>query len=152
MRRSVVSCLVLCGLCITLPCSGASVAVNGQVRPRAEVRDPVGQGHDVSTSMRVRAGLRADLEKNVSVKVQFQDVRLWGEEANTLGDFNADNLDLHQGYAELGALGGGKSSLRVGRQEIGLGGTAPDRHRGLGPTGQGFRRRSADGGGGKAPN
>ena len=98
------------------------VSVGGQIRPRFEFRDPASGGYDTFTSMRVRAQVRAALDRKVRVFIQLQDVRLWGEEANTLGDFRADNFDLHQGYAELGDIGGRPLSLRLGRQEISLGG------------------------------
>lgn len=52
---------------------------------------------------------------------QLQDVRVWGEEANTLGDYSANGLDVHQAYITLNALPGSdvaKLRFRVGRQEI----------------------------------
>ncbi|MDA0748768.1 MAG: alginate export family protein [bacterium] len=98
------------------------VEFGGQVRPRFEFRDQASGPHDLFTSMRVRAQVKAALERDVQVLIQLQDVRLWGEEGNTLGDFRADNFDLHQGYAELSRLGGAPVSIRAGRQEISLGG------------------------------
>lgn len=102
--------------------SAADVSVSGQVRPRFEYRTRPGDAHDTFTSMRVRAGIFAKLEKDVRVMIQLQDVRLWGEETNTLGDFQADRFDLHQGYLELGNLGDHPLSVRAGRQAIALGG------------------------------
>lgn len=95
------------------------IAVGGQVRPRMEVRDPVGTGYDTWTSMRVRAHIQARLDKQVEAFIQVQDVRIWGEETHTLGDYNADNFDLHQGYVTLRQS---SMSVRVGRQAISLGG------------------------------
>jgi hypothetical protein len=89
-----------------------------QVRPRMEARTPVQGSRDIFTSMRVRASLAARLEGGVRVFIQLQDVRLFGEETNTLADYRADAFDLHQGYLELAAfpvLGG---AFRVGRQEM----------------------------------
>ena len=94
----------------------------GQIRPRYEFRDPVGNDSDTFTSMRVRAQMAASLESDIDVMVQIQDVRLWGEERNTLGDFNADNFDLHQGYVHLKKLGGARHSLKIGRQAVAFGG------------------------------
>jgi hypothetical protein len=101
------------------------VTFGAQVRPRAEYRNP-GSGSgggedDAFTSMRVRAYLNADLKQNVRVFVQVQDVRVWGEESNTLGDFDADNFDLHQGFLEL-SRADNDLMARVGRQEMNLGG------------------------------
>ena len=55
------------------------------------------------------------LPKNLSAFVQIQDVRLWGSESNTLGDFSADGLDLHQGSAsiELKARDDGRGAAEV---------------------------------------
>jgi hypothetical protein len=97
------------------------VTFGAQVRPRTEYRNPVGGGDDAFTSMRVRAYLNADLKQDIRVFVQVQDVRLWGEESNTLGDFEADNFDLHQGFIELGSSND-HLMARVGRQEMNLGG------------------------------
>jgi hypothetical protein len=97
------------------------VTFGAQVRPRTEYRDPVGGGDDAFTSMRVRAHLNAALKQNVRVFVQVQDVRIWGEESSTLGDFDADNFDLHQGFIELGSSND-HLMARIGRQEMNLGG------------------------------
>jgi hypothetical protein len=67
------------------------VSFGAQVRPRTEYRDPVGGGDDAFTSMRVRAHVNANLRQNVRVFIQLQDVRIWGEESNTLGDFKAND-------------------------------------------------------------
>ena len=101
------------------------VKVGGQVRPRWEFRDPysaTASGGDWFVSMRARADITAALEKNVTVFVQLQDVRLWGEEANTLGDFSADNLDLHQAYVEVKKQGDTNLAARAGRQQVAFGG------------------------------
>ena len=98
------------------------VRFGGQVRPRFEFRDPVAQGHDTFVSMRVRAQIEALLDRDVGVLIQFEDVRLWGEETSTLGDFSADNFDLHQGYMDFKKNEGFRVSTRVGRQEISFGG------------------------------
>ncbi len=103
-------------------CQANPLSVGGQVRPRFEVWDFSGGPHDTFTSTRVRLQVRAALERDVMGFIQLQDVRLWGEEASTLGDFRADNFDLHQGYAELQKIEGSQLSVRVGRQEIAFGG------------------------------
>ncbi len=116
--------LTLMGLVtVGLPLHGqeTSVKFGGQVRPRMEGRDPVAGERDVFTSMRVRGALDASLENQVRVFVQFQDVRLFGEETNTLGDYSGDNLDLHQGFLELGSVPHFGGVFRVGRQEMALG-------------------------------
>jgi len=99
--------------------AGAKVAFSGQVRPRFEAQDfRDGFSADTFTSMRTRMGVTGQPAEGVKVFVQVQDVRLWGEETNTLSDYRADNFDLHQGYFELSKVGGKPLSLRVGRQEL----------------------------------
>jgi hypothetical protein len=101
--------------------SSPQVTFGGQVRPRVESRTPVDGEWNSFTSLRVRAALHARLEEGVRVFVQFQDVRLLGEESNTLGDYRADNFDLHQGFVELAGVPAIGGALRVGRQELALG-------------------------------
>lgn len=97
------------------------VTFQGQVRPRLENRSPGAGNWDSFTSMRVRAAITAQLEGGVKVFIQLQDVRLFGEEGNTLGDYRADNFDLHQGYLEMSSVPGIGGMLRAGRQEMALG-------------------------------
>ncbi len=97
----------------------------GQVRPRFEFRDPLllpdGSSESL-TSMRTRVDLRAGLDDNLSAFIQIQDVRLWGSEGNTLADFSADGLDIHQAYIDLGRAEEGGFMGRFGRQEVNFGG------------------------------
>ncbi len=112
---------------LTLPslASAQQITVGGQVRPRFEYRNPMlltGGGFESWISMRTRAQLSAKLDRNLSAFVQVQDVRIWGEESNTLGDFVANGFDLHQGYVDLRSSGPTEFSGRAGRQEVSFGG------------------------------
>jgi len=124
-RHGVTTGLALIVLAVA-PVVAQEIRIGGQVRPRFEFRDPaigsVGQDDDAFVSMRVRAEIEGLLERQVRIFVQFQDVRLWGEERSTLGDFSADQLDLHQAYIDVGASGAHDFVARVGRQEISFGG------------------------------
>lgn len=117
-RRSAVvgiaSAILLLGTC---PALGQEIELSGQIRPRFESRDAVERDHDGdgSTSMRTRLGLAAAIDPAVRAFAQIQDVRMWGEETSTLGDFSADRLDLHQAWIELGRPTA--ATLRIGRQE-----------------------------------
>ena len=125
MEESMKYITVVCALLVvggSLPLDAQQVTLGGQIRPRFEFREPAANGDDGFTSMRARINLSALLERNVRVFLQLQDVRLWGEETGTLSDFRADNFDLHQGYIEVGHSGDTGFDLRVGRQEIALGG------------------------------
>ncbi len=123
-RMPVARCLMIAmaaAVAGSSPIVAQEVTVGGQLRPRYEFRDPSPTGGDGFTSMRARATISAALERNVRVFVQIQDVRLWGSETSTLGDFQADNFDLHQGYLELRSSGSGNFAIRLGRQELNLG-------------------------------
>lgn len=81
------------------------------------------EGHDFAPGgvqdfvrQRARLGLRFAYGEELQALVQVQDVRTWGEETDTLNDFDADGFDLHQGYLEV-ALDP-DLRLRLGRQEI----------------------------------
>lgn len=110
---------------VALPTAGEAqeLAVTGQVRPRVEYRDPTGaSGSEAFTSMRSRIGLGAVLERGVSVFMQVQDVRFWGEETSPLGDFSANGLDMHQAYLVLASPDLPWLTARVGRMETPFGG------------------------------
>jgi hypothetical protein len=101
---------------------GQETTLHGQVRPRFESRDPSGLGSDTFTSMRVRFWLESLLDANLSVMIQAQDVRVWGEETSPLFDFNGDNIDVHQAYVRYESTNLDWLTATVGRMETSLGG------------------------------
>ena len=116
--------------------------LHGEVRPRYELRDPSGAvgGPDEFTSMRVRLGLEAVIDANLTVFAQLQDVRLWGEETHPLFDYRADNLDLHQGYIRYRGEKLDWLTTTIGRMEATFGG-----ERLVGPVGWTQQGQSFDG-------
>lgn len=81
------------------------------------------EGHDFASGgnantmrHRARLGLGATYVDMIGGQVQLQDVRTFGEERDTLGDFSAEGFDLHQGYLRFMPFEG--FEVRVGRQEI----------------------------------
>ena len=95
-------------------------------------------GHNFDAfSQRARLGLKAKLANWATLHVQLQDVRRWGEETNTLGDFSANGFDVHQAWAQIGCAR--RLALRIGRQEI-----AFDGHRLIGTVGWTDQARSFD--------
>ena len=101
------------------------VKVDLQLRSRFFRND----GHDGNMSNtarqyvdnRARLGVDIDVIPFFRGFLQLQDVRLWGEEADTVFDFTANGLDLHQAYGDLRLLKK-RLLLRIGRQEIALDG------------------------------
>ncbi len=122
MRVAAYSALLLSVVAFGTSYAKKEVVWGGQIRPRYEFRDPFANNYDSFTSMRVRTQVVAALASDVELMIQLQDVRLWGEEKNTLTDYSADAFDLHQGYVHLQKLGGGDHSLKIGRQTVALGG------------------------------
>lgn len=121
-RLSRAALLTTLALVAGSPVAEAQVTFGGQLRPRSEIRDPVDGGTEAFTSMRTRLHLSSALGPDISAFVQVQDVRFWGEELSTLGDFDADAFDLHQAWVEFGHEGASPLWLRVGRQEVKFGG------------------------------
>jgi len=81
------------------------------------------EGHDFAAGSvndtlrhRARLGMSVMWQKMLGVTVQLQDVRTFGEETNTLGDYHADGFDLHEAYAVVAPFQ--HSAFRLGRQEI----------------------------------
>lgn len=114
MRRSIL--VAAAALVAAAPVGAQEVRVGGEIRPRLEARREEGTDR-AFTSMRTRLDVAAPLGP-ARAFVQMQDVRVWGEETSTLGDYSADRLDLHQAYIALGAPDAEGAMARVGRQEI----------------------------------
>ena len=90
------------------------------------------------TLMKTRLGVEKTFENNFKFFVQMQDSRVWGMEGATLTD--TKNVDLHQGYVEMGNLFNSDFSLTVGRKEISYGS-----QRVIGPNGWNNVSRAFDG-------
>ena len=81
-----------------------------------EGHDFVSGGNANTLRHRARLGMGLVYADMVGGLVQVQDVRIFGEERNTLGDFSGDGLDMHQAYLRVMPIEG--LELRLGRQEI----------------------------------
>ena len=89
-----------------------------QVRPRLEAhtgKDGAAGGEALFVTQRSRLGLDATAG-DVFARVSVQDVRLWGTETSTIGDFTADAVDFHEAYLRWSASDA--LTLTAGRQEI----------------------------------
>ena len=96
----------------------APVEVHAQVRPRLEFstgKDGAAGAETLLVSQGTRLVVGATFP-TVSLRVTFQDVRVWGSEANTLLDFTGDTIDLHEGWALW--TPSAHVGVKVGRQEI----------------------------------
>ncbi|MHB1223132.1 MAG: alginate export family protein [Gemmatimonadaceae bacterium] len=100
----------------------SAIAFTGEVRTRGEYDRPgSGVGGDGATMLRTRFGARARLGAGVRMFAQLQDSRIFGQRGGTMSG-SADQLDLRQGYLELGGKWRARDlALRAGRQEIAFG-------------------------------
>lgn len=105
-----------------LPKLAERITVGGQVRMRYEYRRrldyelPSTRADNDMVLVRTRLHLKARITGDIDAFVQFQDSRVWGEEAGTTSD--EAGLDLHQGYFEVRNLFDQPVSIRIGRQEL----------------------------------
>ncbi|MEE9392800.1 MAG: alginate export family protein [Planctomycetota bacterium] len=98
--------------------------VGGQLRLRAEARDPKNYGSGIRDDVdfviqRTRLTFDFRVHDNVRVFVELQDSRNWGEEGSTVGDL--EGVDLHQGYVDFSHVFGRPWTIRVGRQSLSFG-------------------------------
>ena len=128
--------------------AGAAIALTDHAKVSVDVRTRLERngGHDGTNdndavdrvTNRVRLGVDLTPIPELRAFVQVQDVRAWGEEMDTLGDFTADGLDLHQAFGDVRLLDG-DLWMRIGRQEIKL-----DEERLIGAVGWTPQARSFD--------
>jgi hypothetical protein len=113
--------------------SFAQISLTGQLRPRAEVRDGVGNlaldgatpASFVSQRTRLAFGYKWD---RLLFGATVQDVRVWGQDASTISNADGNRLMLHEGWAEvvlsnkadttIGFKLVDNLSFKVGRQEL----------------------------------
>jgi hypothetical protein len=105
------------------PATTIPVTFFGEVRTRSELDHPSGQTGDAFTYLRSRRGVRVDPAPRTRIVLQVQDSRVFGTEGSAVAPAVASNqLDLHQGYLQVGGVVRASSlTLRAGRQEIALG-------------------------------
>ncbi len=148
----VVSIIIVFILCLA-GAAGAqdftpSVRFLGDLRVRSEMdsRDfNLSTAPNTFTLLRTRFGLEAFPAQNIRVFVMARDSRVFGTETDASGSFNTisdgKNLDLHQGYVEVGKFLSDDIMFRVGRQELGYA-----NERMIGPVGWSNIGRVFDGG------
>lgn len=96
-----------------------SLALGGQYFTRVESRQnadfkSAARDDDTFVEQRARLSVRASLFDVVGFVLEYQDVRIWGAERNTVT--TEPFTGLHQGYLDLRPRGW--FNLRVGRQEL----------------------------------
>ena len=112
--------MLISALLVPAAMATPEVDLSAQIRPRFEYhtgRDAAEGGEAWMVSQRARLGLSSTLG-DVTLNASMQDVRSWGEEANTLKDYSADNFDMHT--ANLAWQVSENNTLTIGRQEINI--------------------------------
>ena len=104
--------------------SGYSLLTTGQYRPRLIVDS----GRDLKQSdvlereyMSQRSRLTFDIKSDAaapSLRIMFQDVRIWGEESSPVNQKFAAGLDVHEAYALIPVPAVSGLSAKLGRQEM----------------------------------
>jgi hypothetical protein len=120
---------------------GDGWSLSGKVQLRSELdgRDFSNSTHPLTfTSSRIWLGVKKDFKKKLSLYIQIQDSRVFGQESSTLA--NTRNLDLHQGFVKLNKLFGWNWTIQAGRFEVSYG-----TQRFIGAVGWHYVGRSFDG-------
>jgi hypothetical protein len=108
--------LAVCLLLLPVRAGAQEVRLTGQLRPRVEDRDPEFRTPATGkSSMRVRLGLTGTLPEAIGVRVELQDVLLFGATPVP------STTELHQAFIDVGSLGLDGLSARFGRQEMVVG-------------------------------
>ncbi|HEX7898108.1 MAG TPA: alginate export family protein [Planctomycetota bacterium] len=112
------------------------ITIGGQLRLRAEYRDPIAYNNPAGTPKddqhedadllleRIRLNLTFTLADQITIFFQPQDQRTFGDEgAAATPVFVSDetNLDVHQGWVEVKDLLSPGLSLKIGRMELSYG-------------------------------
>ncbi len=99
------------------------VSIDGQIRLRAEYRDPIAYSSvallnedDDLYLLRLRLNIKFAVNDTIDVFVQPQDSRTFGQETGVAD--NDKNLDLHQGWIEIRNIGEVPLTLKAGRFEM----------------------------------
>lgn len=99
------------------PAPSVSFSPIAEVRPRAEVRAILdGSEALMLVNQRTRLGGTISAGDRVALDVVLQDVRVWGEEADTMKDFSAGGMDLYVGALRWNPID--PVRFTVGRQVI----------------------------------
>lgn len=119
--------------CLNIVPSLAQLSLNGQLRPRAEVRAGFGNlttvdseaASFISQRTRLTFGYKWD---RLTFGATLQDVRVWGQDASTISAADGGKLMLHEGWGELILANKADTtigfkplqylSLKIGRQEL----------------------------------
>lgn len=96
--------------------------IGGEFRVRSELdgRDFLNKTYPQSfTASRIRLNIEKTIFNNVTIFLQLQDSRVFGQEKGTLSDLQ--NIDLHQGYIKIENIFDLPFSLHLGRFELNYG-------------------------------
>ncbi len=119
MKKLIFSVLIVSFLYIFPAFSQNDFKFSGEFRIRTELdgRDFLNRTYPQSfTASRIRFNAEKVFFEHITIFLQIQDSRVFGQEKNTLTDLH--NLDLHQGYIKITNLFEDSIYLQVGRFEL----------------------------------
>src|SRR5947207_1770818 len=113
--------------------SQAQFSLTGQLRTRSEFRDgagtlnPKGTKPAFFTSQRTRLNFGYKWDR-LNFNVSVQDVRVWGQDASSIGNADGNRLMVHEAWAEVVLMNASDTtiktkwldnlSLKIGRQAL----------------------------------
>jgi len=125
---SLLGCFLLMALFVN-----AQFTLTGQLRPRVEIRDGLGNlvlkdskpAVFISQRIRLTFGYKWD---RITFGASIQDVRVWGQDASSISNADGAKLMLHEGWTELTLFNKADTtiktkgidlmSIKIGRQEL----------------------------------
>lgn len=143
MKRSILSSLIALFVLVFAAFSQGDFKFSGEFRIRSELdgRDFLNRTYPQSfTASRIRFNAEKTFFENVTIFLQIQDSRVFGQEKNTLTDLH--NLDLHQGYVKIANLFDLPIYFQVGRFKLSYGSNkifGPNDWHNVGRSHDGFR-------------
>ncbi|VAX16687.1 hypothetical protein MNBD_NITROSPINAE01-518 [hydrothermal vent metagenome] len=121
MRKSVLFSIIgMLVIAMSSQSYAASVDFSGQLRTRPETAD---NQHFAGTEKafignRVRLSANVQAEDGVSAKITLQDVKKWGDSANTSTSQEEQSVDIFEAYFQVDSIKGSPLSLKIGRQTL----------------------------------
>ncbi|MCS6823550.1 MAG: alginate export family protein [Cytophagaceae bacterium] len=107
----------------------SQLTINAQLRTRSEYRDgqgtlmKFGDGAGFFTNQRTRLTVGYTTDR-LKLHTSVQDIRVWGQDVSTIGNYEGGRFFLHEGWGEITfsdsswAKFADYLSLKIGRQEI----------------------------------
>ncbi len=113
-------------LAVATPAFAADIDVSGHIRFRPEMRDNSdfnGDNDDKQAFIgsRTRVTVNGTVDEDISAKITFQDVRVWGQESNvntSMEGASIQAVDIFEGYFLVKNIWDAPVAVKAGRQTL----------------------------------